>query len=221
MAKITDFKFEIAGKKYIVHVNCRSDGNFSANLPKEVASPLDLREKMEAGTLTELSKKFYDALDRYKTASIKQEMFIAIRYMSAGRFQKAKDGSYFHQGYQDKYKLELQWESGTIDALAFHFTVVIKETTDGVEKLFKAQLGKDFSHIQDEHNAPDKWQKEREFSTYHKDKWKFIPFSQQALTTLKTAQEKIRQVSEALFHFVEQDEEQILLTLTKNKLLTN
>ncbi len=217
MAKVSVLKFDLKGKDYQVNVNCNSDGMFSANLPEEVYKSLHLREKISHPTLTALETEFKAAIDRYKTAETSQELFIGIRYKSCGKYQQRKDGSYMFGGHGSKYRLDVSF-GGDCSALGFDFKVLIKETIDQVDTWYKAMLGKDHPHWDKEQNEnPDKYYKREEF--HDRGEYKMIPFSPAALESLQNASEKIRAASEMLFNFIEQDEQQLELTLTKQKLL--
>jgi hypothetical protein len=86
---------------------------------------------------------------------------------------------------------------------------------------FQLEGGDKFPHWEkDKVSNPDKYYKfGAAIWTSKLKELKFIPFSEVALQSLENAQEKIRSISEFLFNFIEQDEEQILLTLTSQKLL--
>lgn len=216
MAKITDIKFEIKGTQYVVHVNVNSSGEFSANIPKFVAEALNIREKLLALTLAPLEKEFNDAIEKYKKAETKQELFILIRYGAGGKFCYNKQGSALFST-NEKFDIRTDW--GKIDNIVgFDFRVGIKETIDTQEHWYKANLGKSFPHWDKEENAnPEKYFKESKID--RPDTYKKIPFSQAALDTLKVAHEKLRAASEQLFNFIKQDEAEIEYRLTNQKLL--
>lgn len=217
MAKIKDLKFEIKGEKFSVNVNCTSTGLFTANIPRFIADALHLSERLSASSLKELEKIFFDAINRYKTSETKEELFLAIKYGANGRYNRKSDGYPLFGQHGTKYYINMSF--GEIDVLGFEFEVAIKETIDGKASWFEAKLGKDFSHIQEkQHSEPDKYHKNGKL--YNLDKWKMIPFSEKALETLKIAEEKIRQASETLFNFIEQDEKVIEQKLTSQKLLS-
>lgn len=216
MAKIKDLKFEIKGQPYTVHVNCTSSGEFTANIPTFVADALHLNNRLAKPNLRELEKTFFDAINQYKKAETTQELFLAIKYGACGRYNRRSDNDYPLFGNGTKYEIRISFSE--IDCLGFEFEVCIKETIDGKVNWFEAKLGKDFSHIQKEHSELEKYHKSG--SLYHLDKWKMIPFSDKALETLTNGQEKIRQMSEMLFNFIEQDEKVIEQRLTNTKLLS-
>lgn len=217
MAKVSTLKFEFKGQSLAAHVNCTSAGQFNCNLPDEVAEALRIDKKIKADTLVSLEKLFFEALDKYKKAETKEELFILIAYYARGYFTKDKQGRYMWGGYRHKYDLEVNFDTPK-NAIGLDFIVGIKQTIDKKEKWFNAKLGKDCSHIQkEEYSQPDVWHKQGVL--YHPDKYKIIPFSEIALESLKNASEKIRAASETLFNFIEQDEEKIFLTLTSQKLL--
>lgn len=218
MAKVSTIKCEVNGTPYTINVNCNSSGQFSANIPEFVASALRINSKLSANTLTDLEGKFYAALRQYKEAETKEELLIAISYKSRGAYAKNKDGEkLFYDSRRGGYRLEVNFSNPT-NALGFDFLVAIKETIDKKEEYYEAKLGSSFSWISEkEHSQPDKYH--RCGKLYHVEEYKLIPFSETALQSLENAQEKIRSISEFLFNFIEQDEEQILLTLTNQKLL--
>lgn len=219
MAKVTDFKFEIKGVNHVVHVNCTSGGDFTANLPEDVASALHLDKQLRFTTLKALESEFYASIERYKKAETSQELFILIKYASSGAYSKKSDGTPLDSGYDAKYKLNVSSiHSDSIGALGFEFKVCIKEIIDTIETWFDTRLGKDHAHWDKEQQEnPDKYYK---FNKMHRHEvWKKIPYSPEALQTLKNGEETIRKASEVLFNFIEQDEKMIELNLTNNKLL--
>jgi len=215
MAKIKDLKFEIAGEQFSVPVNCTSKGEFTAKLPVKVSDALALRGEMSASSLKELESQFFSAVKRYKEAETKQDLFILIQYASCGSYKYDSKGFAMFSQHGNKYQLE-QRSFNDIDALGFDFMVAIKETVDGVEKWYQARKPSD-SHF-DKDKDPNKYYKGRE--CYGLDKYKKIPFSEKALDTLTVGRERIRQISEMLFNFIEQDEKMIEQKLTNQKLLS-
>ncbi len=216
MAKITTIKFQIKGIDYSVNVNVGVNGYFSARIPKEVAEALSLYEKLEQSTLYELEKKIKDAVERYKNAVTTQEIFILIKYQSRGFYAYRDNGFAMYAASGSPYQLSTGF-GDNIDALGFQFKVCMKETVDGVENWFETRLGSKFMTGSIELESPNTYFKDDK--CYHSENWKKIPFNEIALQTLTNARERIRAVSEMLLEFVKQDEEQILLTLTNQKLL--
>lgn len=215
MAKITTIKYQINGVNYSTNVNCGVDGYFSATLPEEVAAAFNINKSLSYSTLDLLQKSFDEEIKKYKNRVTNQELFILLRYGSSGRFADKEDGSSL---FYDKYGVSLSMTNSQSDILLFDFKVCIKENIDGNINWFETQLGHDFPFWEKEKTSiPDKYFKHGK--CYDENKYKKIPFTIAALNTLKTAQEKIRILSEGLFNFIEQDEEQILLTLTNQKLL--
>lgn len=218
MAKISTLKYEFKGQDLTSNVNCTSYGEFNCHLPLEVAEALRIDKIIKANTLTELEKKFKDSFQKYKDSTIKEELFILIAYYARGYFTKDSEGNAMFGGYRNKYELEVNFDRPR-NAIGLDFMVAIKQTIDEKEKWFKAKLGRDCSHIQhEEYSQPDIYHKQEKI--HNPKEYKIIPFSETALDSLKNAGEKIRAASELLFNFIEQDEEQILLTLTKQKLLS-
>jgi hypothetical protein len=217
MAKIKDLKFEIKGEPHSVHVNCTSDGVFTANIPQFVASALHLNNKLTAPTLKDLERIFFDAINRYKTAETTQELYIFIRYGACGIYKRKENGDYLFGDNGNNYNMRNHFDS--CDSLGFEFKVVIKETIDGKVNWFNARQGKDYAHFEeDKQKDPNKYHKDG--TCYSVDKYKAIPFSEKAVETLTIGRERIRQISEMLFNFIEQDEKKIIETLTKQKLLS-
>jgi hypothetical protein len=223
MVKITDIKYVFNGQELKAPVNVTSDGRFNTSIPVEIAKKLDLRTKIIAGSLADLTKEFFAALHRYKTAETTIEQFILIRYGAAGKYSYRKDGSlmFGRQSNNNKYALSFDWSSRGIDAFGFSYLVAFKETVDTVVNWYQAEQGKDLARWEERYKQePDKWFKGSSLSKSEVDKYKAIPFIEDAIKTLDVAQERIRAVSEMLFNFIEQDALQIADTLTKNKLLT-
>lgn len=218
MAKVSDFKFDIKGEQFCVHVNCNSSGTFNANVPAKVSEALRINEKISADTLAELSSKFYGALDKYKNSQITEELFILIAYYARGNYATNEKGLPLFGGYNHKYHLEVNF-SRPKNAIGLDFMVAIKETIDGKEKWFEAKLGKTFAFFQkEEYSQPEIYH--RHGTIHNPNQYKIIPYSKEALESLQNAEEKIRSASEALYNFIEQDEKLIELTLTKTKLLS-
>ncbi len=218
MAKIGEIKFDIKGVDYKVHVNCTSSGQFNANLPQEVADALRIDKKITSQTLSALEEDFAIKLKQYKESETKETLYILVSYSARGEYTRKKDDGYLF-GDGSKYNLKVNFNMPN-NALSLDFIVAIKETVDGKDKWFKAMLGKDFSHIKrKESSQPDIYHRDDEINFYNLERYKKIPFNESALNTLQIAQEKLRMLSEMLFNFISQDEEQILLTLTNQKLL--
>ncbi len=219
MAKVTDITFEIKGIKHVVNVNIKSDGFFTAYLPDNIASALNLEKKLEYTTLNALEKDFLASIERYKKSQTSQELFILIKYQASGRFSENIDGTDMHRGHNGKYKLNVSGiHSDCIGGLGFQFKVCIKETIDSVENWYDTLLGKNHPHWDKEQQSnPDKYYKDTKI--FRVDDWKKIPYSPEALQTLKNGEEVIRKASEILFNFIEQDEKQIETLLTNGKLL--
>jgi hypothetical protein len=168
-------------------------------------------------TLKDLEKAFFDAINRYKLAETTEELYIFIRYGSSGRYKRKENGDYLFGDYGNNYNLKNHFDD--LDSVGFEFKVVIKETVDGKINWFNARLGKDYAHFDEEHRKnPDKYHKDG--TCYIVDKWKKIPFSEKAVETLTIGREKIRQISEMLFNFIELDEKAIEQKLTNQKLLS-
>lgn len=219
MAKVKDIKFNIKGQDFCVSVNVGKDGYFSAKIPNFVSEALNIDSRLSFNNLVDLEKEFNTQLLKYKTAATTEELFIGIKYGHSGDYSKKANGDYMHY---DKYKVSLSFSNESSSILAFDYDVYIKESVDSNVNWFAAKLGKDFPYWDKEQTSnPDKYYKYGSaiWSSRIKD-LKFIPFSETALQSLENAQEKIRSISEFLFNFIEQDEEQILLTLTNQKLLS-
>ncbi len=218
MAKVTEIKFDIKGKEYKLNINCTSSGQFNANIPKEVAESLRISDKITANTLAELTKDFEAKLSHYKRIETTETLFILIAYQARGKYTYKKDGSVLFGHSDEKHKINVSF-SEIDNALGLDFFVAIKETIDGKDKWFKASLGSKFAHFQHQSKEPDIYHKEGEIWGNRMERYKAIPFNDLALATLKFAEEKLRSASEMLFNFINQDEEQIMLTLTNQKLL--
>ena len=217
MAKVKELKFNISGIDYVVNINCNSIGLFSANLPEPVYKSLGLNKSITAQTLTILENDFKSAIDRYKNAETKQELLILIKYGASGSFSYKKDkslGVLF--GDCSKYNIHSSFNQFN-DIISFDFLVVIKETVDTKESFYKAKLGSNFAYFQDESKEPDKWHKQER--VHRLDYYKQIPFTEIAYNSLLNARGKLRDLSEMLFNFIEQDEQDILLALNNQKLL--
>lgn len=223
MAKVSTIKFNLNGNDYQVHVNCDSSGTFKANLPEEVAKKLNLEKTLRTMTLDLLEKDFKAAIKRYKEAETKQELLIAIRYGSNGRFCEKENGDLLFGGHNHPFLISLSWSNANYSVLLFEFKVIVKETIDTVVNYYNTRLGKNFpqwSNGENKHKIerPDDYFKDNDTFRY-KEEWKLIPFTKQSLESLQNAQNKIRAVSELLYTFVSQDEKLIEETLTKTKLL--
>lgn len=205
MAKISELKYELNGQQYKTPVNVGSDGMFKANVPAEIREKLNLRNEIRFSKLSELEAEFYGAIKRFKEAATVHEIFIAIRYGASYKFSNGANGYPLWGGYGHKYTVEInhnEWVSG----LVFDFKVVVKETIDGVITWYETEERGNVI-TQDQRKA------------YGIDKWTKIPYNEVQLQTLKTAHENIRKLSEMLYKFIEQDEEQMKLTLSGGKLL--
>lgn len=219
MAKVSELKFDLSGKEYKVNVNCTSSGEFNANLPENVAEALRISTKLKSDTLIGLTTDFNDKLKHYKTLQTKEELYIIISYHARGKYTYKKDGSVLFGHMDKKHNIDISFSEIT-NAVGLDFLVAIKQTIDSKKKWFRASLGKDCSHIQKEYSEPNVYHKMEAVRKCVIERCKIIPFNQVALETLESAQEKLRTVSEILYNFISQDEENILSTLTNQKLLS-
>lgn len=217
MAKIKDLKFKLHSAEYSVPIRVLSSGLFVVKLPIEVTKPLGLNSEISVKSLRELEIEFFEVLDRFRKAETRQELVILIRYGASGKYQERKDGSYMFGQNGNDYYIKSSFDS--MPSLGFEFEVAIKETVDTVESWFKAIHTSEMSWLdspkEDEGRESDKYYKRS--TMYGVSKYKAIPFSKEALSSLKNAQEKIRAASELLFDFIDQDEKLIELMLTNTK----
>jgi len=215
MAKITTEKFEIAGKEYQVHINCTSTGQFNANIPQFVATALGIDARLSSINLSDIVTALRTAIRKYKEAETSQELFILIRYRASGDCNWSSKGTVlFNQ--QSPYHLSVSFESSSVSCVALDYKLAFKETVDGVVKWYEAREGHKFFNESEDENKLYKGSHIWDSSLKN---FKAIPYSEIAVASLDNAKEKLRAASELLFNFIEQDEEQILLTLTNQKLL--
>lgn len=218
MAKITDIKFNLNNKDYIIPVNVNSKGEFKTELPREIATALKIQSQINSSQLNDVLTVFYSALDKYKKAQTIQQLFIAISYGSSGQYNRNAGGGALHNSNNSKYQIRQQF--GGLDCIGFEFDVIILESVDGIGTYYTTRKGDPTSIFQDRKNEdPERYYKNRE--AYNMDKYKLIPFNEIHLSTLMNAQENLRKLSEMLFNFIEQDEEQIKLTLQSGRLMLN
>lgn len=216
MAKVSELKFNINGIDYKVNVNCNSSGEFNANVPDNVAQALRIRSKLTSDTLLGLENTFREALEKYKKIETKETLHILISYGARGNYMYNSEG-YCMFGQSDKHHMNISFNKFQ-NAVSLDFLVAIKEDIDGKVQWFEAQLGGDLSQFDPRYSEPNKYHKSDRISSV--DNYKIIPFNENALNTLNQANNKLRIVSEILYNFISQDEEQILLTLTNQKLLS-
>lgn len=219
MAKVKTIQFDLAGKTMSIKVNVTTGGLFTMTIPDEIADALHIQPRLISETLNEVHKKFNAALQRYKNASVKQELFLLISYKANGFYSKyGTGGVMFTQHFKGQYCMD-SWYSRDINGICFDFTIAIKETIDTIEHWYVADRGKNiFSMRDDENMEPEKFYKERKFSGNIGD-YKQIPFSETALESLINAREQLRRLSEHLFTFMEKDVTQIEAILTSGKML--
>lgn len=214
MAKVTDIKFEFQGKDNKIAVNVNSEGRFKCNLPKEISTALKMPEIIEDSNLQDLTIKFRQALERYKNASTEQTIYIAVKYASNGVY--APNSVNFGSPY---------YLNSDMPAIALDFKTVMLEVVDGVETWYHAGQGKEYidrglpNQFENERSNPDKWFKRGEF--YSRKGWKIIDYNEVYLETLNKAKTNMINLSQMLHKFMEQDKEQMQLTLSAGKLLLN
>lgn len=218
MAKITDFKIEIKGEKFVVPVSCSSAGQFKARIPEKVASALNLNGNIGATSLPELSNKFYEAINRYKNAETTEELFIVITYGACGEYVWRTDKKSVLFGNNTEYKLDVRHNHNFTSAIAFDFAVFIKETIDGSVTWHETRQGKETAHWDEKQNEPEKYFKTTHI--YGNPHGKIIPFSETSIATLTMARNKLLGISNMLFEFIDRDPIAIADTLTKTKLLS-
>jgi len=219
MPKVSEINITIKDTSYKIPVNCNSDGLFSANIPQEVAEALRIDEKVKANTLSDLTADIDEKLNKYKEANTQETLHILISYHARGRYKEKKDGSVLFSDVNNVHSISISF-SEIINAMGFDFMVAIKQVIDGKEKFFEAKLGSEFmGNARIQCAEPNIYHKYTSISNHRMQRYKIIPFSEVALKTLQNGEEKIREASEMLYKFISQDEEQILLTLTNQKLL--
>jgi hypothetical protein len=219
MAKISTIKIDIKGVEYNININVNSRGIFSCKLPIQVAQDLRIKEEHTSLFLHELEKSIKGFIETYKNSVTTNELFILVAYQATGYYMQTKDGGYLFPSNDDKYRIQSSFNE-VDNAIGLDFIVAIKETIDGKDVWYKAKLGKHFSHIQEkEYSEPNVYHKCTKIYDHKMKRYKAIPFNEAALLTLQNTQEKFRTISEYLYKFITQDEENIMITLTSNKLL--
>lgn len=219
MAKISTIKYTFQGKELIANVNVNSQGEFSCNIPEDIAKALNLRMKITSYNLGELESNFRNSLKRYKEAETKLELYILIRYHACGEYSCKSDGSVLF-GNNSIYQTKCSF-SEFRNAVGIDYMVAFKKTVDGVVNWHKGISKRDrFESDANPYEYVNGYRIDNQKIFESKtDLYKKIPFNQDALNTIKSAQEQFRKLSETLFNFMEKDEEQILLALSNKKLL--
>ncbi len=215
MAKVGVIKFNYLGKDMQVNVNCNSGGIFSANIPEEVANALQIGKTLSATTMSEIQKQFDIAMYTFKNATRTEHLMLLIAYKAAGEYTYVADRSrVMFGGYNHKYGIEMSYWNH-ISAVGFEFDIVIKECVNAKVKYYEARKGDDIGseRHKEDHN---KWYKWQEVTV--REGHKLIPFSEEALSTLQKAENTMRNLSEMLFNFIEQEPDKIEEQL-KNKIL--
>jgi len=203
MAKVSDLKFEFGGNEMKVGVTVGVDGYFKCTLPKEIATALKLTPELRSTTLSGIQSSFYTALDRYKKAETTQVVYIAVKYGASGWYKDKANGTpLFDNSFASPYNLR-----NDLSSVGLEFKTVLLETVDGVEQWYLCTV------------AGGVIKKHQVF--YSRAGWKMLDYSEVYLETLNKARENMRNLSEMLHKFIEQDKEQMQLTLSAGKLLLN
>ena len=203
MAKVADLKFEFNGKEHKVPVTVGVDGYFKCQLPKEVSTALKLTQELKYNTLSGVKSSFYTALERYRLAETTQVVYIAVRYGASGWYKDKANGTpLFDNSFASPYNLR-----NDLSSVGLEFKTVMLETVNGVEEWYHCTVGT---------NGVKKNQ-----VFYSRTGWKMLDYSEVYLETLNKARENMRNLSEMLHKFIEQDKEQMQLTLSAGKLLLN
>jgi beta-lactamase class D len=208
MPKVTELKFDIKGKDYKIAVNCNSSGEFTANLPDEVAEALRIMAKQCHKTLASLQNEIEQNIKKYKQIQTTYETFIIVAYQARGKYIEDENGGHMFYCNNENYKIDVAF-SGIANAIGLDFKVAVKETIDGKEKWFEGELQDDGTYAKGRQTIRNSMIK----------RGKIIPFNQDALNTLNSVQEKFRALSQRLFEFINKDETEILQILTNKKLL--
>lgn len=209
MAKVSELKFELAGQEWKLPINVGVDGIFKCKIPTAVTDKLKLSHELRHSKLEDLNNEFYTAYRRYQKAETTYEFFIAVCYASCGRFADDENGLPNHSHYHKRH-LHLDISFGDIDAVGLRYKVVCLEKIDGMEEWYNA--------TQDE--VTKEWFKTNN-KFYSRDKYKLLDMNETYLETLNNAWVNMKKLSNMLFKFIEQDKEQMQLTLSKGKLLLN
>ena len=215
MAKIKKIELRLQGKDFVININCNSSGEFTANLPDEIAIALGLTKRQEASTLKRIEDVIYSSYKRYLNAETNHEFFIAIEYKARGVYT-FRDGDLDFVLFPSSSEYQMSGFSESIDAIGFEFKVLIKETVDGVSTYYEVRLDKDMSMLNQEAEELKKYKAGRVHLRSHV---KLIPYSETALNTLKDARNKLIAISAMLFNFPQKPTEEIESILTSGRLL--
>ena len=194
--KVDTLKFIIDGEEFTSNINVKKSGEFSCEIHWKVVNALGLKcNKYYAKKLSEITDEITNKYHAYKEAKKVQDLFIVIEYKSSGSYHNFVDKS-------NEFTLQNMFGD---DCLMFKFEVYIRETSStGVITWYSARkTDKGF---------------EKRFTVYGQ-KGKYIPYSDKAFETLKKAQEGLIKISDILYNFITQDENQINKNLLSGKLL--
>lgn len=216
MAKVSEIKTDINGIYYKININVNSRGIFSCKIPKQMAEDLRIEMEHTSYILHELETKIKTFITSYKNKVTTYELFILVAYHAKGKYIEDSKGGHMFYYNDEKYKIDVSF--GDIDnAIGLDFVVAVKETIDGKDEWFKAQLNEEGEYI-----VPCK----NTFSTKGiritrnlLKRARIIPYSKKSFDTLLSVQNKFRSLSQLLFEFINKDENEIISILTNNKLL--
>lgn len=219
MAKIDEIKLNIDGvvKKY--NINVGKEGIFRCKIDYHIAKKIGLENgSLEFTTLSDLETLVYTKYNEYIDSKKEYAVFIGIEYQASGNFaQKANGHFMFGQYDKEKPYYDTNTRFSIASSLLFGYKFYIREQSSTGQTLwYKAEKV-------DADYEPRTFEKIHEGFVFnnatHSTYGKLIPYSEKAEQTLSKAKEGLRQISEILFNFINQDEKLIEATLLNGNLL--
>lgn len=220
MAKIDELKFEINGKEYKSNVNVRKSGAFVVKLDWTVAETLGLVSEYVGDTKEEVVDPITIAYHNYLNSKKQYKLFIGIVFKVNGSFMKDSEGFNLFNPIganvndREHYAKDAVW--AVASQLHYGYKIYCKETHDSGNEVWYQVSEYDGRELHSWDKVIDGFLLGH---PTHSTEGKLIPYSKQSLETLAKAKEGLRAISEILFNFISQDEENIVKTLAGGNLL--
>lgn len=216
MAKVDTIELSVNGKVYSYNINVGKTGIFRCKLDWQVAKAIGIESSFEKKTLRELKSAILNPYNEYLDSKKTEEVLIAVRYQSNGKYAYYSDGRRMFCEGNRKYSSS-RFVSD-VDSLSFDFHVVIKQTSStGCVVWYETQKGQGCVNYNEADQCdPNKYYKKRQTI---REQGKLIPYSDQAMDTLIKARDGIQRISNILFGVVSKDDKELEALLKGGNLL--
>lgn len=219
MAFVKSIPFEFQGVQTSARINVSSTGIFSVSLPKEAAAALGVRDKIEAPTIEEVQKEFAAITKRYREAKTTESLWLDVYFGMNNKFNRDKEGHSLIQGYHSTVKNTARFFEPNYDShletssIVLGWRVLWKTDIDGVEHWNLAHID---IFYRGEDPQPGSIHGYVKLGNHASAKGITIPYTPEAVETLKKMREGFRGICEKVFHFLNVPAEEVAARLIQS-----